>query len=171
MNDVKEIIRKTMFADRWRSWVGVVFFLGFGVLCVGLAATSSPWNGDIWAAFLVGLLSAVLGVFFVVRQRRLPAMSARLGELFTTRLAEIAWIYEQVVVTGQYGRKVWNVFVWTTAGEKMRIAVYREDTRNALWNAITAAAPHAVAPYSKERERELKSVRTNPAPAALGRAA
>lgn len=155
MTDVKETVRKVIFGDRWRSWVGVGFFGICGVVFCGLALSESKWNSDIWAAFVMGVMSIGFGAYFLWRTLQLPKIAARIGDLLEQNPREVTWIYEQVIPLRR--GKVWNVFVWTSGSEKVRLAVYREPVRDQLWAALQSVAPHAFAPYSKARERELKA--------------
>jgi hypothetical protein len=158
MHDVKETIRKIVVSERWRLWLGAAMFLGGGAFLVVIGASEGPFMTNILAALLTGIACLALGGFFLWRAIRLPAAAARLAETFASRPREIAWVYEQEV-RGRYGVTAWNFFVWTADGRKTRLMASSRSNRDLMWSALRASAPHAVMPYSRERERDLKARR------------
>jgi hypothetical protein len=157
VSEVREIVREAFLGDRRRSWFTAGGFGVFGAVFTGIALSQPHWNGDIDAIFGMGLLCLVFTAYFFWRSRQLPKIEARVADLVSTHQHELAWIYDVVVPVGH--SRVWNVMLWTTTGEKHRLAVYRAHTHQQLWSALRASVPQAIAPYSKERERAMKRSR------------
>jgi hypothetical protein len=128
-------------ADLWRSWVGAIFLGGFGLLLLGLAFSESRWNGDITAAFVLGLICAALGAYFVYRVKKLGAIHAQVRALLA-RPSEIARIEVQTIPLNAY-KTVWNIFVHPHGGKKLRMAVYRRELHDEVVPMLQQAAPAA----------------------------
>ena len=150
MNDIGNVLEKIRVSERWRSWLAVIVFLGFGGFLVIAGAAEGMTNQDTKGAVGFGLVFAAVGVGFLVRVLKMKATYARAANLIAT--GEVAHVFEQAF--SYKGRPVWNYFVWTRGGDKLRVPVFKPALRDQL---VAALPPGLVEPWSKERDKALKA--------------